>query len=909
MKNTFGLRIVPPAAWRIMACFLILTATQAVSAETPASRSVPVLSELTPEERQLIRRIFPSEARDLWVTLENGMTVFIREMPLAPVASCQVFIKAGSILEADHLTGGLTHYLEHIVSGGATTRRTEEENKALLRQLGGATNAYTSYDRTVYYIDTAPEHAATAMELLLSYALDSKLDPKEVEREKKVIEREILMTENDPDRKVWRLFSETAFQQHPVRYPVIGYLDRFLQVTREDLLNYYHQRYVPSNMIVTVVGNIQGIRILQQVLAIAGGRPGPTSPLVCIPDEPRQLSARWAEIESPLVRVSRAQVGFQGVRMDHPDLYALDVLAMILGQGRSSRLYQALKEQKELVLSVSSGNWTPTFVRGLLIVSMSMPEAHILPALDVMWEEIRRLQREGPTEEELARAKKKIQADHVYDQQSSAGLARSISSNLYATGDAYFEDHYTDRMQSVTAEEVLAAAQRYLDPAAVTVAVLRPQGTGAASPEATAKTDATAHPVQKFTLSNGLRVLVQSDKTLPMTALRLYGVGGAQHDPPGRPGLGRFAAGLLTKGAGPYDSAQLARMVEDMGATLVSGSGHNSYFIQAQCLSSDLERLLELMAEVLLNPTFPDSEIEKVRKDTLLAIQKRDEHWISELNRLFRESQFQQHPFRYDLLGSEESVSGITRSMIREFHGSLLRSNHMVLAAFGDVDAGALIPLLETLFGNLKPGPPPTLPPYPEEFSLASDRSVKAENEKSAAGILMVHKGLHLRDPRKPLLDVIDALISGVGYPGGWLFESLRGKDRSLVYVVHGFPRYYHQGGFYKVVAQCAPEDVEQVKSIIREQLARLAHGDFTPEELRTAKDVCITYHRISLDSLTARADSAALDELNGLGYRYAQEYPELVEMVTPEAVTALSRQLFASTFLVETSPAEKEGY
>ena len=159
---------------------------------------IPNLTLLTPEERRAVDRVFPSMESDLWVTLKNGLTVIVRDIPGAPVVSTQVWIKTGSIFEGKDLSAGLTHYLEHIVSGGATKKRSEEQNKELLRQLGGATNAYTSFDRTVYFIDTTPDKAKDALDLLLSYAMDCKLDPNEVEREKKVIEREILMNQEQP---------------------------------------------------------------------------------------------------------------------------------------------------------------------------------------------------------------------------------------------------------------------------------------------------------------------------------------------------------------------------------------------------------------------------------------------------------------------------------------------------------------------------------------------------------------------------------------------------------------------------------------------------------------------------------------------------------------------------------------
>ena len=229
----------------------------------------------------------------------------------------------------------------------------------------------------------------------------------------------------------------------------------------------------------------------------------------------------------------------------------------------------------------------------------------------------------------------------------------------------------------------------------------------------------------------------------------------------------------------------------------------------------------------------------------------------------------------------------------------------MVLAVFGDVTPHEVISMIEKTLGKLEAGALPAVEEYPDEFSIKHDNTVRKKNEKTASGILVAYQGIPLRDPRRPVMDVIDVLASGRSYPGGWLFDALRGGDRSLVYVVHGYPTYNHQGGFYRVIAQSSPGDLEEVKEVIRTQMARLATGDFSEQEFEEAKDLCITAHKISLDTLSDRADSAALDELSGLGYQYSQNYPDLIRMVTREAVITLSQMLFGAALVVETVPGD----
>ena len=167
--------------------------------------SVPNLS-LSPEYAAFVENVLPSQSGDLFVQLKNGLTVLIREMHTSRVVTSQVLVKAGSINEDGYFYGGLSHYLEHIVSGGTTSTLTEKEIKKILQSLGGASNAYTSYDRTVYFINTTAEHYKTALQLLISYVTDSQLAESEYRREKPVIQQEFKLGENSVSRQLWYLF-------------------------------------------------------------------------------------------------------------------------------------------------------------------------------------------------------------------------------------------------------------------------------------------------------------------------------------------------------------------------------------------------------------------------------------------------------------------------------------------------------------------------------------------------------------------------------------------------------------------------------------------------------------------------------------------------------------------------------
>jgi len=539
---------------------------------TEKGLSVPDLS-LIPEYAAFVEDILPSQAGDLFVQLKNGLTVLIREIHTSRVVSCQVLVKAGSINEDKYFHGGLSHYLEHIVSGGTTSTLKEDEIKEILRSLGGASNAYTSYDRTVYFINTTAEHYKTALQLLVSYVTDCQLAENEYRREKRVIQQEFKLGENSVSRQLWYLFMKTAYQQHPIRHPVIGYEDVFVNITREQLMEYYRNQYAPQNMIVTLVGDLKPFEALEEVIKLVEDFKRVFQRPLAIPEEPFQVGPRWVEREFPQAQLTRMHVGFPSVSLEDPDLYPLDVLAIILGRGRTSRLYTTVKDRKELVLSIDSSNWTPHYARGIFIISMFLKYENVHEALEAILDEIGEIQSSLIPESELEKAKKQVIADHIFGKQANDDIASSLASSYAATGDPYFDDLYVERIQGVISEDVKRVARAYLRKDRITAALLKPHQPKRAGKEGIPLGHVSQ--IEKRVLSNGMPLLLKENRALPVVTFQLFGKGGQRYEPSEQPGISLFAMGLLTKGTKTRSKYQIAKEMEEIGGSIGSSSGRN----------------------------------------------------------------------------------------------------------------------------------------------------------------------------------------------------------------------------------------------------------------------------------------------------------------------------------------------
>src|SRR5204863_1256533 len=305
--------------------------------KTAATMASPVIS-------------FPPNTAQRW-TLANGLTLIVQEDRSAPVASVQAWCATGSTTEDKHLGAGLSHILEHMLFKGTKTRSTNEIAQKI-QDVVGYINAYTSFDRTVFWIDVPKNGVTTALDILGDAMMNSTLPPEEYQKEQEVIRREFAMGMDDPDRMAGLLLFATAYQRHPYRFPVIGDLGIYNQLTQEQVMQYYKSRYVPNNLTFIVAGDVDGEKVHQQLADFFKRYPEKSLKPVFVPEEPPQLGRREAHNEFA-TELTRLSLAWHIPEITNPDVPALDLLSTILGEGRSSRLYRRVREQAGLAFSVS----------------------------------------------------------------------------------------------------------------------------------------------------------------------------------------------------------------------------------------------------------------------------------------------------------------------------------------------------------------------------------------------------------------------------------------------------------------------------------------------------------------------------------------------------------------------------
>src|SRR5215212_4132350 len=362
--------------------------------------------------------------------LPNGLTVIVQEDRSAPVASVQAWCATGSINEDERLGAGMSHMLEHMLFKGTNTRSTSAIAQQI-QDVGGYINAYTSFDRTVYWIDAPKAGVSTALEVLSDAMVNSTLPEEEYEKEQEVIRREFAMGFDDPDRMVSHLLFATAYQTHPYRFPVIGELEIFNQLTREDVNRYYRSRYLPNNLTFIVVGDVDAVGVRQKLIELFEPHPEKSLRPLFIPREPAQLGRREAHQEFA-TELSRLSLAWHVPEITHPDVPALDLLSIILGEGRSSRLYRRVREEAGLAYSVSAFSYTPGDP-GLLGIDATTDPAKREAAEKLILEIIDELKDRGTTAAELTKAKKICLSHQLGSLVTMRGQASDLGSNWLLT--------------------------------------------------------------------------------------------------------------------------------------------------------------------------------------------------------------------------------------------------------------------------------------------------------------------------------------------------------------------------------------------------------------------------------------------------------------------------------------------
>ena len=450
---------------RVFACLLLLCAVGAGAAHAAAG---------------VATRVWEGE-------LPNGLRVLVKPDHRAPVVVCMVWYKVGSVDERSGATG-VAHVLEHMLFKGTKAVPAGEFSR-IISEAGGRDNAFTSRDYTSYFQTLHKSQLGLALKLEADRMVNALIAPEEFAKEIRVVmEERRWRTDDRPRALVYEQLNAAAFKAHPYRNPIIGWMDDLENMTVEDARAFYRTWYAPNNATLVIVGDVTP----EEVMKLARQHFGPLAkkalPPRRITDEPRQLGPQQLTVRAP-AELPYVLMAFRAPVLRDPENdwepYALEMLASVLDGNEAARLNRALVREERIASSVGASYDGVNRGPGTFILSGTPTPGKTAQALEqALRGEVAKLIADGVTEEELQRVKSQVVASHVYERDSMFYQARQIGSLEMTSLSPKVIDLFVEKLKTVTAEQVVAVARKYLVDDALTVAYLDPQPLSGKRPSA-----------------------------------------------------------------------------------------------------------------------------------------------------------------------------------------------------------------------------------------------------------------------------------------------------------------------------------------------------------------------------------------------------------------------------------------
>jgi len=839
--------------------------------------------------------------------LDNGLTVIVHEDRKAPVVAVNVWYHVGSKNESPGRTG-FAHLFEHLMFQGSENFDGEYLN--VVQELGATDlNGTTWFDRTNYF-QTVPKSALDTVLFLESDRMGhfaGAISQEVLDEQRGVVQNEKRQGENQPYGRVFEAMLPQLFPEgHPYRWETIGSMEDLNAPTVEDVREWFETWYGPNNAVLVLAGDIDAEDAFARAEKFFGDiEPGP--PLT----RPQRWIPRYADERRMVMtdRVPQARVYFAwtGPAWGTADATRLALAAAILGGDKNSRLYERLVYNDQIASDAALAP-LPFEIAGITyLAATAQPGGDLAAVEDAVREELARFLDKGPTKKELQRVVAQTRAQFVRGVERVGGTGGK--SGVLARGMVYggTPDAYKQQLEvldSVTPADIRDVAREWLSDGAFVLEV-RPERALAAATDGVDRSAGLPVPgampavrfpdFNRFELENGLQVIVAERRDVPLVQASLLLDAGYAADQFGRPGTSSLAMEMLDEGTGKRSSLEIAEDLALLGASLSGGSGLDTSSVQLSALSENLEPAMDIFAEVVLDPSFPDKELERLRRINLAGIQQEKNRPLSMALRVLPKLMYgDQHPYGQPLTGSgtESDLMAMTRDDLVEFHDTWFKPNHATLVVVGDVETDALKLTLENLFGDWSAG---EIPNKRLAATQNRGRRVLYLLDRPGAEQSVIFTGQLIPPKNNPEELAIQAMNDVLGGQSAARINMNLREDKGWSYGAYSF--ILDARGERPLLAY-APVQTDKTADAIREMLGEFTQivGDEPATEAELDRVV-----RTNTLSLPGRWESggAVLSSLNeivryGLPDDYWDGYAERVENVSLNDVQRAAGEVLA---------------
>lgn len=842
-------------------------------------------------------------------TLANGLRVVLVENHSKPLVAVCIFVNGGSRTETPALSG-LSHYYEHLIFRGGSLKQGELEFRKQMQRIGEESGGYTTNDYTCYGFTAPRENFDEALDRSVDAWMNLKLTQEKVNKEREVVMSEFKQGEDRPDYKVYYQIERLMYRDHPYKRDTIGLRDVIEHASLATFRTFYDERYVPNQMILTVVGDFDTAAMRGKLAkAFAPYKRGRDDFEQGLTEKP-QTEFRMG-VESMKTPSTWTYLGFHVPPNSDPDAPALTVLATLLGSGNSSRLYKALKERENLVTTVDA-QFEVRKDPGMFLVSCELPPQNEGKVFGIIRDELKRLATTPVPAAELARVKSGLENKYAFASERFFSRAERLC--LFGImSDVSLEPLWPSLLASVTAEDVQRAAARYLAADLASYSVIRPAGSTGPSESAIqsmlpawrqgwpgSAALATTANLRKEVLPNGTTLLLKEDHSTPVVAVSAMARGGLWIEPDGLAGVSNMATELLRHGAGSMSAREISERMDALGMTYDAAGTADGAEVSFQAPSRNFTASWGLFRDVIAQPTFPASEVAKVREDLMQRARSLGDRPFDYTNVQYAKALYAHSPYRNPVAGDTTSLTRIQPADIRRAYETMFSGRNLVIAIVGDFDAASTLESARRSLARLRPGTPVVMEAARDE-APAESRVLFVDKDQEQITYNTGWPTCTMRDadyvPLRLAVNLIgDRLFFKYVYEKGVAYRSW----------------FYMSDRLGQMSAQnemgVTPSNFAMAASGVLEDVARVTREGVTPADLQGIVSKTLSRYYLGAQDDASQAQRLSFYELSGLGYEFADQYPAMLRKVTAEQVTAAARKYLASGRYTRVAVGKKEG-
>ena len=829
--------------------------------------------------------------------LDNGLTLIVHEDHKAPIVAVNVWYHVGSKNEKEGKTG-FAHLFEHLMFNGSENFN-DDWFKPFDRVGATGLNGTTSFDRTNYF-EVVPKNAldfALWMESDRMGHLLGAIDQDKLDEQRGVVQNEKRQGENQPYGKVFITAFQNIFPKgHPYSWSVIGYMEDLEAASLEDVHEWFKQYYGAANAVVVVAGDVDPEHVKARVEHFFGAiPPGPplTKQDIWIPD----LVGTHRQVMQDRVPQARLYKIWMMPELGNVEADHLDLVAGILSEGKTSRLYKRLVHDDRIASDVTAFAF-PMEIAGLFgVIATAMPDQDLAAVEAAIDEEVARFLAGGPTRDELTRITTRRKASFVRGVERVGGFGGK--SDVLATNEVYLGDPgaYKDTLRiwdTARAAELTAAANKWMARGQYVLEV-QPyeERTVAESKVDRSRLPEVGDPpavrfdtFERAELANGLKIILAQRDAVPIVNMRLIVDAGFAADQFGLPGTASLAMNMLDEGTKNRTALEISDELANLGATLATGSNLDVSVVSMSALTENLSGSLDLFADVILNPVFPQDDFTRLRDQQLARIQQEKVQPVSMAIRVIPKLLYGEgHAYSLPMsgTGSEDSVKSMDTNALKRFHADWFKPNNATLVVVGDTSLDVLVPQLEKQFGKWKAGDTPQ-----KNIGQVAHRSTSTvylvDRPDSEQSLILAG---HVAPPKGAENDIaIEAMNEVLGGSFAARMNMNLREDKHWAYGANsGLMDAKGQRPFYVYAPVQTDKTAPAMAEILKEVTQIRGDRPPTADEVARAKDKNTLTLAGRWETANAVANSLAEMVRFDLPENYWDEYPDMVRSLSDKQI------------------------